>query len=66
MKLVHHYVTQLQRSQRPNALAVQVAGLLHQLQLIHLQKIHGQRHHRQHQQVADGEHPQPMNHRFKD
>jgi hypothetical protein len=65
MKLVHHYVTQLQRSLRPNALAEAVADLLHQLQQIHLQKIHGQQHHRQHQPVADGEPPLPMNHRFK-
>jgi hypothetical protein len=42
-----------------------VADLLHQLQLIHLQKIHGQQHHRQQQPVADGEPPLPMNHRFK-
>jgi hypothetical protein len=66
MKLVHHYVTQLQRSLRPNALAVQVADLLHQLQQIHLQKIHGQLHHRQQQPVADGEPPLPMSHRSKD
>jgi hypothetical protein len=65
MKSAHHYVTQLQRSLRPNALAEAVADLLHQLQQIHLQKIHGQQHHRQQQPVADGEPPLPMNHHFK-
>jgi hypothetical protein len=65
MKLVHHYVTQLQRSLRPNALAEVVADFQHQLQQIHLQKIHGRQHHRQQQLVADGEPPLPMNHRSK-
>jgi hypothetical protein len=64
MKLVHHYVTQLQRSQRPNALAEAVADLLHQ-QPIHSQKIHGLRHQRQLQPVVDGEPLLPMNHHFK-
>jgi hypothetical protein len=64
MKLVHHYVTQLQRSQRPNALAEAVADLLHQ-QPIHLPKIHGLRHQRQLQPVVDGEPLLPMNHHFK-
>jgi hypothetical protein len=53
---------QLQRSLRPS---VQVANPLHQLQQIHLTKTHGQQHLLQHQQVVDGEHLLPTNHRSK-
>jgi hypothetical protein len=38
---------------------------LHQLQRIHLTKIHGQQRHRQLQPVVDGEHLLPTNHRSK-
>jgi hypothetical protein len=44
----------------------EAADSLHQLQQIHLTKTHGQQHHRrQHQQVVDGEHLLPTNHRSK-
>jgi hypothetical protein len=56
---------QQQRSQRPSVQA-EPADSLHQLQQIHLTKIHGQQHLLlQHQQVVDGEHLLPTNHRSK-
>jgi hypothetical protein len=65
MKSDHHYVTQLQRSLRPNALAEQVADSLHLLQLIHSTKILGQQLHPR-QAAEVGEHPQqPTSHRSK-
>jgi hypothetical protein len=65
MKSVHHYAMQQRRSQRPSVLQVRAVDTLHQLQRIHLTKIHGQQHHRLRQQVVDGEHPQLTSHRSK-
>jgi hypothetical protein len=64
MKSVHHYAMQQRRSQRPSVQA-ELADSLHQLQRIHLTKIHGQQHHPLRQQVVDGEHPHLMSHRSK-
>jgi hypothetical protein len=55
---------QLQRSLRPSVQA-EPADTLHQLQQIHLTKTHGLLHHLQLQQVVDGEHLLPTNHRSK-
>jgi hypothetical protein len=66
MKLVHHYAMQQRRSLRPSVQQAELADTRHQLQQIHLTKTHGQQHHRhQHQQVVDGEHLLPTNHRSK-
>jgi hypothetical protein len=55
---------QQQRSLRPSVQQAVMADSLHQLQ-IHLTKTHGQQLHLQHQQVVDGEHLLPTNHRSK-
>ncbi len=65
MKLVHHYAMQQRRSLRPSVQQAELADTLHQLQQIHLTKTHGQQLLLQHQQVVDGEHRLPTNHRSK-